>query len=198
GLADTIAKWYESDSILNQPHLEDENILGIAKYIATISKDRILKDGKKAIEDMKSKQLSNEFISLSEIIFAIAGMVGGIGDKYARNAAAHAMHDGLGKYMTNFHDYLHGEVVAYGIFYQMAVEDRWDEIDALLPFYRELKLPRSLKDMDMELDEDTADGIVDFIFSKDKVHLIPVDITKEKLKETIKNLENYIESIEGE
>lgn len=198
GLADTIAKWYESDSILNQPHLEDENILGIAKYIATISKDRILKDGKKAIEDMKSKQLSNEFISLSEIIFAIAGMVGGIGDKYARNAAAHAMHDGLGKYMTNFHDYLHGEVVAYGIFYQMAVEDRWDEIDALLPFYRELKLPRSLKDMDMELDEDTADGIVDFIFSKDKVHLIPVDITKEKLKEAIKNLENYIESIEGE
>lgn len=198
GIADTLAKWYESDSILKQDQLQGETALILAQYIATMCKDLILTDGKKAIKDMQNKELSDEFIRLSEVVFGVAGMVGGFGDKYARNAVAHAMHDGLGKYVINFHDYLHGEVVAYGIFYQMALEGRWDEINYLLPFYEELNLPKSLKDMKMSIDEDTRQNIVEFVYSKDKVHLLPIEVTKEKLHNAILELEEYIADYEGE
>jgi glycerol dehydrogenase-like iron-containing ADH family enzyme len=43
--------------------------------------------------DFLVKILTPEFVHLSEIVFAVSGLVGGFGDKYARNAAAHAMHD---------------------------------------------------------------------------------------------------------
>ncbi|WP_241425323.1 hypothetical protein [Clostridium beijerinckii] len=58
---------------------------------------------------MESKVVSEEFVHLSEIVIAVAGLCGGLGDKYARNAAAHAMHDAIAKYIPESHSYLHGE-----------------------------------------------------------------------------------------
>lgn len=192
GLADTIAKWYESDAILQQEHLKNEPFLQLAGYTSTLCKDAILKDSAKAIKDMEAGEVTEEFIYLSEIIFAVAGLVGGLGDKYARNAIAHAMHDGMSKYIPESHDFLHGEKVAYGIFYQLVVEKKWEQIDALLPFYEELCLPMSLKQMKITPDETTIDQIVNFVDSKEKVHLLPIPITVILLKESIFELEDYI------
>ncbi|WIK67083.1 iron-containing alcohol dehydrogenase family protein [Globicatella sanguinis] len=193
GLADTIAKWYESDAILKQAHLQKENYLQLAQHITVLSKDQILNDAAKAIEDMKNQVISDEFYRLSEIVFAIAGMVGGLGGKYSRNAAAHAMHDGLGKYYPAVKKYLHGEIVAYGILYQMAIEKRWADIDELIPLYNELNLPKSLKEMHIEIEEgELLDNLVEFIDSKEKVHLIPLEINQSVLKSAILELENYI------
>lgn len=194
GLADTIAKWYESEAILQQDHLKNEPFLQLAGYTAALCKEAILNNSAKAIKDMQAGIVSEEFVHLSEIVFAVAGLVGGLGDKYARNAIAHAMHDGMSKYLPNSHDFLHGEKVAYGIFYQLAVEKKWEQIDALLPFYQELGLPMSLKQMQLfPEDEAVIDQIVAFIDSKEKVHLLPIPITKELLKESMNELENYLE-----
>lgn len=70
---------------------------------------RDLNHSAKAIQDMAQRKLTSEFKQLSEIIFAVAGLVGGLGDKYARNAAAHAMHDAISKYIPESHRFLHGE-----------------------------------------------------------------------------------------
>lgn len=196
GLADTLAKWYESDAILKQPQLQGETYLKLAQHVTEVCKDEILKDSSKAITDMKNQVLSDEFFRLSEIVFALAGMVGGIGGKYSRNAAAHAMHDGLGKYYPASKKFLHGEIVAYGILYQMAIEKRWNDIDELLPLYKELNLPKSLKDLHVVIQPDeTLDNLVAFIDSKDKVHLIPVEINQSTLKNAIFELESYIEKV---
>ncbi len=193
GLADTIAKWYESEAILAQGHLKNEPFLQMAGYTAKLCEEAITKDSTKAIQDMKDQKLSDEFVRLSEIVFAVAGLVGGLGDKYARNAAAHAMHDAMSKYIPECHRYLHGEKVAYGIFYQLAIEGKWDVIDQLKPFYQELNLPMSLHQMGIyPEDEAVIDQLVEFIDSKEKVHLIPLPITKEMLKTSIQELENYI------
>lgn len=192
GLADTIAKWYESEAILAQEHLKHEPFLQMAGYTAKLCEEAITKQSAKAIQDMKEQRLSDEFVHLSEIVFAVAGLVGGLGDKYARNAAAHAMHDGMSKYIPDCHRYLHGEKVAYGIFFQLALEDKWSTIDRLMPFYQELNLPTSMHQMKIyPEDEAVIDQLVEFIDSKEKVHLIPMTITKEKLKETIEKLEQY-------
>lgn len=193
GLADTIAKWYESDAILQQEHLKNEPFLQIDGYTSELCKKAILDHSAKAIKDMEAGEVSEEFIHLSEIVFAVAGLVGELGDKYARNAIAHAMHDGMSKYIPESHEFLHGEKVAYGIFYQLAVEKKWEQIDDLLPFYQELSLPTSLKQMQLFPEEDSVlDQIVEFIDSKEKVHLLPIPITVDLLKDSIFELEAYI------
>ncbi|MDR0920946.1 MAG: iron-containing alcohol dehydrogenase family protein [Lactobacillales bacterium] len=193
GLADTIAKWYESVSILSQEQLKNEPFLQIAGFTAALCKETIEKEAIKAIEDMKNGEVSEEFVRLSEIVFAVAGLVGGLGDKYARNAAAHAMHDAMSKYIPASHQFLHGEKVAYGIFYQLALEEKWQMIEELLPMYKELNLPTSLHQMGIfPENEEALMKMVEFIDSKEKVHLIPISITKEKLMCSINDLENYI------
>lgn len=192
GLADTLAKWYESEAILAQEHLVNEPFLQMAKSTAKLCQTAIMEDSVQAIADMKAKKASDVFIHLSEIVFAVAGLVGGFGDKYARNAAAHAMHDAMSKYLPQSHHFLHGEKVAYGILYQLALEEKWSMIDALIPFYQELHLPLSFADMGIAIqNSERIDQVVEFIDSKEKVHLIPISITKEKLAETIIKLEEY-------
>lgn len=196
GLADTLAKWYESDTILKQEHLQDEPFLKMASYTSELCKKEITDNSTKAIADMRELKASEEFIHLSEIVFAVAGLVGGLGDKYARNAAAHAMHDAMSKFIPESHHFLHGEKVAYGIFFQLAIEKRWKEIDMLLPFYQELNLPISLHQMGIfPKDRTVLNQIVQFIDSKEKVHLIPVQITKDLLLSSIFELEEYINKV---
>ncbi|SEL06512.1 uncharacterized oxidoreductase [Carnobacterium iners] len=196
GLADTLAKWYESDAILQQEYLQNEPFLQMASHTSQLCKDTITSNATKAITDMKNLEVTEEFVHLSEIIFAVAGLVGGLGDKYARNAAAHAMHDAMSKFIPDSHRFLHGEKVAYGIFYQLAIEKKWGMIDALLPFYQELNLPVSLHQMGIfPKDEAILNQLVEFIDSKEKVHLIPVLITKELLLDSILELEKYTTKI---
>lgn len=193
GLADTLAKWYESEAILAQPELQNEPFLQIAGYTAKLCESAIMTQSQKAICGMQTQEVTEEFIHLSEMIMAASGLVGGLGDKYARNAAAHAMHDAISKYLPKSHRFLHGEKVAYGIFYQLAIEEKWSTIDQLLPFYQEFKLPMSLHQMAIyPEDPQIIDQLVDFIASKEKVHLIPVSTTKERLKQAIFDVENYI------
>lgn len=194
GLADTLAKWYESDMILQQPHLQKEPFLQLASFTSVLCKEAIINESTQAIQDMKQGVVSESFSRLSEIIFAVAGMVGGLGDKYARNAAAHAIHDAISKYLPASHQFLHGEKVAYGIFYQLALENKWTVIDELLPFYDQLNLPKSLHQMGIYPDDEAIiEDIIRFIESKEKVHLIPIVVTVVSLREAFDQLENYLD-----
>lgn len=47
--------------------------------------------------------------------------------------------------------------------------------------------------MGISINDNLVDQLSSFIYSKEKVHLLPIKITKEILSETIINLENYIE-----
>ena len=50
----------------------------------------------------------------------------------------------------------------------------------------------SLKQMKITPDETAIDQIVNFVDSKEKVHLLPIPITVKLLKESIFELEDYI------
>lgn len=193
GIADTLAKWYESDLILQQEDMRDEPFLQLAREATEICKNQILDKSFKAIQDMKDQKVSKEFLHVSAIVFGLAGLVGGLGDKYARNTAAHAMHDALSAYLPDIHQYLHGEIVAYGIFYQLALEEKWAMIQELIPFYKALQLPMSLTEMGVyPLSETQLNKIVQLVNSKAKVHLLPIDINESILKKAVIDLENFI------
>lgn len=192
GIADTIVKWYESDMVTSQEELIDYPLIQMGRFAAKLCKDAILENMDKAISDMENHVLSKEFYIVSEIIITISGLVGGLAGKYARNTAAHTIHDAISKTLPQVHNYLHGEKVAYGTFYQLALEDKWDEIDRLLPLYRKFGLPTSLTEMGAyPLPDDKLREIAVFMNSKDKVHLLPIEITEEILYKKIIDLENY-------
>ena len=73
-------------------------LLQLAGATAKLSQEAIMRDSKAALAAMDEGKLTPEFVHLSEIVFAVSGLVGGFGDKYARNAAAHAMHDAMSKF----------------------------------------------------------------------------------------------------
>ena len=197
GIADTLAKWYESDMILEQDSFSKEPFPMMARHAAKMCKDVILEEASKAIEDMNNGTVTAEFIHVSEIIVAVAGLVGGLGDKYARNTAAHAMHDAISAYLPEVHKYLHGEKVAYGIFYQLALEEKWAVIDELLPLYQELSLPMSLTQMGVyPMDDETLTDIISLVNGKQKVHLLPMEINETVLTKALVELEEYLNNKE--
>lgn len=195
GIADTLAKWYESDLILEQEQFQNEPFLQMARYAAQMCNESLLIESEKALEDMKAGVVTEEFVHVSEIIIAIAGLVGGLGDRYARNTAAHSIHDAISAYLPEVHRYLHGEKVAYGIFYQLALEKKWSAIDELMPLYDTLQLPKSLTEMGVyPMSDETLSDVVQLINGKAKVHLLPMEINENTLTTALINLENYIHS----
>ena len=146
GMGDTLAKWYESDAILSQEGLLNRPMLQMAQVAAAQCRSTILEKGTQALADLDQGVLSADFLAVAEVIISISGLVGGFGDALARTTIAHEVHDALTVHPET-HVFLHGSLVGYGILVQLAVEMKWQEIDALMDFYRPLGIPCSLADM---------------------------------------------------
>ncbi|UPQ86613.1 iron-containing alcohol dehydrogenase family protein [Ignavigranum ruoffiae] len=194
GIADTLVKWYESDLVTSQDFLQDSPLVKMGRYAALLCKETILNQATQAIKDMENGQCSSAFYNVSEVVIVISGLVGGLAGKYARNTAAHTVHDALSAILPGIHKYLHGEKVAYGTFYQLALEEKWEEIDRLLPFYRELGLPTSLTEMGLyPFTDEEMSKITKLMVSKEKIRLLPLEINEEILAEVYVKLEKYLE-----
>ncbi|MEH6943282.1 iron-containing alcohol dehydrogenase family protein [Bacillus sp. JJ722] len=193
GIGDTLAKWYEADvqmaGITNKPVA-----LQISHYVAKQCKDVIIQHAKGAIEATKTGMLNDDFIKITETIIMLAGMVGGFGDYYGRIAGAHSIHNGL-TILEDTHHALHGEKVAYGILVQLILENKWSEIEQLLPVYYELGLPCSLHDLGVTtINEQVIANVADKATSpNESIHVMPIGtITKEHVSEAITALETKL------
>ncbi|MBM7704724.1 iron-containing alcohol dehydrogenase family protein [Metabacillus iocasae] len=158
GLGDTLAKWYEADALLSKVE-ERTTSMEIAHTMAKMCHQTLLTHGKQAIVDLAILQPSHSLIQTIETIIMTGGMVGGFGDHYGRVATAHSIHNGLTT-VKQTHHLLHGEKVAYGILVQLFLEYNREEIKRLLSFYRDIKLPYSLKTLGISRsDEETVHQI---------------------------------------
>lgn len=195
GIADTLAKWYESDLILQEEELQSEPMLMMAREAARICRDIIKKHGNRAIADMDRGEISPSFLKMIEVVIAIAGLVGGLGDDYARSTAAHTMHDTLTSLRPEMHDFLHGNKVAYGTFFQLAIEGKWDEISELMPMYQSLELPQSLAAFNIKgLNQAELDEIVNrILIPKERIHKLPMALPGSHIKQALIDLEYFID-----
>ncbi|EMQ7329483.1 iron-containing alcohol dehydrogenase, partial [Listeria monocytogenes] len=121
----------------------------------------------------------------------VGGMVGGFGDNYGRCAGAHSIHDAL-TMVPETHHLLHGNKVAYGILVQLVIENRWDEIERLLPFYSELGLPMSLYDMGLATlaEETLVDVSRRATEPHETIHMMPGEMTADVVLNAMKQLED--------
>lgn len=94
GIGDTLAKWYEAVVLAPQPETLPLTVrLGINN--AQAIRDVLLNSSEQALADQQNHQLTQSFCDVVDAIIAGGGMVGGLGDRFTRVAAAHAVHNGL-------------------------------------------------------------------------------------------------------
>lgn len=191
GVADTLAKWYESDVILSQPQHQTNAFLLMARAAAFNCKSSISLYGQQAVEAIESKTMTTAFIQVCETIISISGLVGGLGDTYARTTIAHAVHDKITVFPET-HAFLHGEKVAYGILVQLAVEEKWTEIEELTEFYDELHLPKTLEDLGLgKLPNEQLTVFTSEVAADSNLVASKYVVSKEKIQKAIVSLEEY-------
>ncbi|WP_332238661.1 iron-containing alcohol dehydrogenase family protein [Sporolactobacillus sp. KGMB 08714] len=189
GIADTLAKWYESNGLLAKV---DQNHLAIlyARESAKLCHDIPLEYAVQAVDDMRQGILSNAWNTVMETNIMASGLVGGFADQYGSATAAHSVHDAL-TFFPETKPILHGVKVAYGIMVQLALEGKWDEIRRLQPFYQKLNLPMNLTDLHLGTrPESDIRQLAARAVSPDKtIHLLPYEVTAESVFSAINQLE---------
>lgn len=104
--------------------------------------------GQKQLKACKASKYPMPFNALLIPSFLIAASVGGFAGPYGRFAGAHAIHNGL-TLLPETTPFEHGVKVAYGILVQIATLGPLEELQTLLPFYKENQFPTSLQQLDV-------------------------------------------------
>ena len=159
GIGDTLAKWYEAVVLAPEP----ENLpltvrLGLNGALAI--RDVLLEHSEEALADQQRGEQTQAFRDVVDAIIAGGGMVGGLGERYTRVAAAHAVHNGL-TVLPQTEKYLHGTKVAYGILVQSALLGQDDVLAQLVAAYRRFNLPTTLRALDVDIhNRDELDKVI--------------------------------------
>ena len=149
GIADAIAKWYES-SLINS--VSQDGFVQQAVQMARVLRDQLFLNGLNACED----PLSNSWITVAEGCSLTAGLIGGIGGASCRTAAAHPIHNGLTqlKYETKP---LHGELVGFSLLLQLELEEKNSNTQLakqaklqLIEFLSKLDIPISIESIGLK------------------------------------------------
>lgn len=186
GIGDTLAKWYEAEPVISS--LDTLNVsLQVSLMVARKCRDNLLTYSTEAILSHENNELNQAFITIVETTIMLAGLVGGFGDHYARTSGAHSIHDAL-TLVPESHQHLHGKKVAYGILVQLALEEKFKEIEQLRPFYTELNLPMTLHEMGISTE--CVEKVATRATREDEyIHLLPQKVTKELVCEAMIRLE---------
>jgi glycerol dehydrogenase len=148
GIGDTIAKWFESKAA-NQK-AESNAFTSGAVALARFVYELLLTEGERATESIHKGMVSRELENVIDAIIVVSGTISNYGGDNCRTAAAHAVYSGL-TIFPEIHEVYHGEIVAFGILTQLALEGRPDEeILEVISSYKHLNLPSTLGEMGLD------------------------------------------------
>ena len=189
GIGDTLAKWYEARVLCERAaSLPLTAQLGLAA--ARQINDVLRLDGAAAISAAESGRLDDAFLRVIDAVIAGGGLVGGLGERYTRLAAAHAIHNGLTK-LPETAVFLHGAKVAYGILVQLALEGRHDERDELAVLLARLGLPTRLSELNVDIARrDTIDALIEHTLRPgESIHHLAGGVDALRLRRALESVE---------
>lgn len=142
GVADAMAKWYESESSVD---LVDADAFTLAAVeMAHHLHKQLVRHAKGALVDLGRGRATDSLRRVIDANITLAGIVGGLGGSNCRSVAAHAVANGLTHVDPAGASY-HGEKVAFGILVQLVLLDRpLQEIEELASFFGDLGIPLTL------------------------------------------------------
>ncbi|CZY15442.1 oxidoreductase [Enterobacter ludwigii] len=191
GIGDTLAKWYEAVVLAPQPeHLPLTVRLGINGALAI--RDVLLSRSEEALADQQRGEATQAFRDVVDAIIAGGGMVGGLGERYTRVAAAHAVHNGL-TVLPQTEKYLHGTKVAYGILAQSALLGQDDVLAELVAAYQRFTLPTTLRELEVDINNrDELDKVIAHTLRPvESIHYLPVALTPAVLRAAFEKVESF-------
>ena len=177
GIGDTLAKWYEAVVLAPQPETLPLTVrLGINNAQAIC--DVLLNSSEQALSDQQKQQLTQSFCDVVDAIIAGGGMVGGLGDRFTRVAAAHAVHNGT--------------KVAYGILVQSALLGQDDVLAQLTGAYQRFHLPTTLAELEVDINNQAEiDNVIAHTLRPvESIHYLPVTLTPDTLRAAFEKVES--------
>lgn len=191
GIGDTLAKWYEAVVLAPQPETLPLTVrLGINN--AQAIRDVLLNNSEQALADQQNQQLTQSFCDVVDAIIAGGGMVGGLGDRFTRVAAAHAVHNGL-TVLPQTEKFLHGTKVAYGILVQSALLGQDDVLAQLTGAYQRFHLPTTLAELEVDINNQAEiDKVIAHTLRPvESIHYLPVTLTPDTLRAAFEKVESF-------
>jgi glycerol dehydrogenase len=181
GMGDALAKWYEGKPGYDQARQHD-SATQAAMTLSTQVKETVFSLGLEAKRDVEAQRNSNAVERVVEADILLTAIIGGLGGSKFRIAVAHALLYGL-TVLPQIHQNLHGEMVAYGTIVQLCLEKNENELKVLLPFYSQLGLPLTLKEIGLTNAEDPLfwEGLKRTCAPGSSAHNMPFPIDEEKL-----------------
>lgn len=189
GIGDTLAKWYEAVVLAPQPEVLPLTVrLGIDT--AATLRDVLLNQSDAALKSRAGGVVSQDFRDVVDAIIAGGGMVGGLGERYTRIAAAHAVHNGL-TVLPQTANYLHGTKVAYGILVQCILLEQEDAAHQLIAAYHRFRLPTTLAALDVDINNrpDIDRMIAHTLRPSESIHALPVIVNAATLLTALQRVE---------
>ncbi len=187
GMGDTIGKFFECHFSARGDKLEHSSALG--REISNMCYAPLLEYGVQALKDCKEHQVT---VSLEQAVLANVVSTGLVSlmvlDDY-NCAIAHSVYYGL-VLLTGFEEkYLHGNVVAYGVLVQLAVDNDLEEARRLKAFLQELDIPTTLKEMEVPVERDYLKAVLTETVTGPDMEHIPYKVTEEMIFEAMKVVE---------
>lgn len=132
------------------------------------------------------------FCDVVDAIIAGGGMVGGLGDRFTRVAAAHAVHNGL-TVLPQTEKFLHGTKVAYGILVQSALLGQDDVLAQLTGAYQRFHLPTTLAELEVDINNQAEiDKVIAHTLRPvESIHYLPVTLTPDTLRAAFEKVESF-------
>lgn len=191
GIGDTLAKWYECAGGLRAAPASDLCV-GLATHAARQCRDILLEDGAQALADMGNGTASAQWRRVVQVVIMTAGLVGSFGGSFGRATGAHAVHDGISVLPSQART-PHGTKVAYGTLVQLALEDRWQEVDELDPVHDALGLPCTLEDLRVTEPREAAVRTIARVATLPgkTIHNLPFPVTARDVERAIDALEDH-------
>lgn len=187
GMGDTIGKYFECHFAARGDRLLHSSALG--REISNMCYPPLLEYGVQALQDCKAHQVTTAFAQAVLANVVSTGMVSlMVLDDY-NCAIAHSVYYGL-VLLPGFEEkYLHGNVVAYGVLVQLAVDGELEEASRLKKFLQELGIPTTLKEMEVPLDRNTLQRVLADVVTEPDMDHIPYPVTEEMIYQAMKAVE---------
>ena len=191
GMADAVAKWYESSLTSST---SQDGFVQQAVQMARVLRDQLFLNGYKAFKDPQS----NSWETVAEGCAMTAGIIGGLGGAKCRTAAAHPIHNGLTQ-LTYKNKPLHGELVGFGLIVQLHLEEKnttsqlpKQAKSQLIDFLSQLSLPISIQSICLRnATSNELHKACKFACKKDSdIHQLPFSINEKDLLEAIQSFQD--------
>ena len=189
GIGDTIGKHFECHFSARGDQLSHSSAMG--REISNLCYGPLLDHGVQALKDCREQKVS---YALEQTVLAIIVSTGMVSlmvlDDY-NCAIAHSVYYGL-VLLPGFEErYLHGDVVAYGVLVQLAVDGQIEELLRLRTFLTELGIHTTLKQMHVKLDRMELKEVLREIVTGPDMEHIPYEVTEDMIFHAMEEVEAF-------